>query len=170
MLKKNRLLKLTTASLHPCVRRFGPIARKQTTNCGVQYLKRAYVPEAVRSVSVQLRIQFGELKPHAYDVGWLAFGPVAVRRRDESAVGQNLDSWIAAIRAFSIVHDANSILPLATFQQILIRADPTDPVALGRADVGRVSKADEEPAVWSVLGRVAIAGQRCRQFARLGPT
>src|SRR5262245_41964210 len=119
------------------------------------------MPETVRSVFVQLLIQFGELKPHAYDVGRLAFGPVTIGRRYERAIGKQLYAWVAAVGSLGIVHNANAILALATLQQILIRANPTDPIALARADVSGVAKADEEPSVGGVLGSVAIAGQRC---------
>ena len=60
-------------------------------------------------------------------------------------------------------------MPFAPFAQVVVAADPADPVALRRADVRAVAEGDEEAAVRRVFCRVTVAGKRSGQFARFAP-
>src|SRR5262245_17656073 len=94
---------------------------------------------------------------------------MAIGGGDKSAVGQKLNSRIAAVGTLRVIHDTDTILAFAAFYDVFVRANPSDPVAFRRADVRRVSEADEEAAVGSVFCRVPVACKRSGQFAWLRP-
>ena len=93
---------------------------------------------------------------------------MAVGGGHEGAVRQKLESGISAVRSQCVVHEADPVLPLSAPGDIVPRAHPADPVALGGAFEGRVPEGRHDPAVGRVPESVPVAGQAPGQFARLG--
>src|SRR5690606_26205485 len=115
------------------------------------------------------RVDLVEAQAHARDPRRLAGSPVPIGRQDEGAVGKRFDARIRAVRSHVVVHEPDPILPLATERDVLVGADPSDPVAPRRTALGVIAKRDEEPAVGSVTRGVTIARERWRKLARLRP-
>ena len=96
-------------------------------------------------------IKLAELEADAYDIGLLALDPMAVGGSDESAIGEQFDAGVGRVLAFFVVHDTDAILALRAVDDVLVFADPTDPIALGWAYMGGVPEADEETAIGRIL-------------------
>ena len=76
---------------------------------------------------------------------------MTVRCRDQGPVGKDLHRRVGAVPAVVVVHEPDPVLTLPALDDVLIGADPADPVALGSALVRRVAKGDEEPAELAIF-------------------
>ena len=114
-------------------------------------------------------VEFLQREADADDERRFAGDPVAVGRGDERAVGQQFQAGIGAIGALVVVHQPHAILPLTAVGDIVVGANPSDPVTVSRTLVCRVAERDEQPPVRRVAGDMAVAGERAGQFARLAP-
>ena len=114
-------------------------------------------------------VEFAQLEAEGDNVGRLAGGPVSVGGEDEGIVGEAFNAGVGAIGAVVILHEADAVLAGAAIDEILIAADPGDPIAAGGALVAHVAEGDQEAAIAGVLGLMTVAGEDGGQGARLSP-
>ena len=60
---------------------------------------------------------------------------MSVGRGNEGSVGKHFNTGVGAIIAFVVFLQAYPILPLAAMNEVVIGADPRDPIALRGRDV-----------------------------------
>src|SRR4051794_31989221 len=89
---------------------------------------------------------------------------MTVCSRDKSPVRQYFHTGVSAIPFIFIVHDAHSILPLASIENVVISADPADPITLCGTILSHIAEADEKTAVRRIFCGVAIASEAGREF------
>ena len=97
---------------------------------------------------------------------------MSVSGRHQRAIRHDFDSGISAVSRFSVVLESDVVLPAGSFDQILIGADPADPIPLVRGFFTAWPSAavrDEQPAIGGVLRRVSIPVKRVGQVSWFGP-
>lgn len=109
-------------------------------------------------------IEIGRVEAEAEDVGLFARGPMAVGEGDDGAIGQDLHAWVGAIEAVVVVGEPDPVLAGPAVADVLVAADPGDPIALGGGRPGDIAEGDEEATISEVAGDVSIAGEAFGEF------
>ena len=97
---------------------------------------------------------------------------MSVRCRNECAVLQVLDAWVAAIPFVVIVLETHQVLADAALDQIIVGSDPRNPIAFELViAVAGVSlpERNQEPSIIAVFARMAIAIERTGEITWLRP-
>ena len=105
-------------------------------------------------------IEFGKFELDAENIRHFVLFPVAVGGEDKRAVRQNFDAGISAVGAFGVVFQADMVLPFFALHEIVISADPGDPVPFGGSGMtfgSFAAERNQQSPVGSVFAGMAIA-------------
>src|SRR3954463_10183199 len=88
---------------------------------------------------------------------------------DKNTGRKNFESGITAIHRLRVMHQPDPVLAGSARNDVIVRANPSYPIAERRASLSGIAKRDEQSSVRCVFGDMSIAGQRQRELAGCTP-